>query len=530
MKGDFSRDSFDAKHHFSRVLLQQGRVTLDADPNEQADILLHCLRTLARDLIGAWAGPSDALGFELLLDTTTDPAHPTLSVSAGRYYVDGILVENDAACDYARQPDATPPASDALLQRLASQLDGDVWVYLDVWERHVSWIEDDAIREPALGGPDTCTRTKVVWQLRSVARETLLASLKARLKVAQARLKAAVSAKDAVPVKALTAWVDRLKASSAVLGAAGPERNDCAAPLAALEGLADLDVARLAARLDPGQQIKDPCVLSPDALYRGVENQLYRVEVHHGNADSDSNAAGASGVERSPTFKWSRDNGSVATRWLGTHGKDLIVANARGFSANTWVELSDDTTDLQGGPGVLVRLVKVEGDRLSVDAETLSPLALTPAMRNPKVRRWDQRDSGDIQLDAGAVPVREASATDPAWCDLEDGIQVQFSAGGRYRSGDYWLIPARVATGDIDWPRRVDGEVTSWQLQPPHGVEHHHAPLGFVGLDAAGVLAATPCLCTIEPIRQCGAARAVNAGPADKLGDRLKPAGANRPK
>jgi hypothetical protein len=37
-----------------------------------------------------------------------------------------------------------------------------------VWERHVTWIEDDSIREPALGGPDTCTRAKVTWQVKAL--------------------------------------------------------------------------------------------------------------------------------------------------------------------------------------------------------------------------------------------------------------------------------------------------------------------------------------------------------------------------
>ena len=39
-------------------------------------------------------------------------------------------------------------------------------VYLDVWERHITALEDDDIREKALGGPDTATRTKVVWQVK----------------------------------------------------------------------------------------------------------------------------------------------------------------------------------------------------------------------------------------------------------------------------------------------------------------------------------------------------------------------------
>ena len=37
-RGDFSRDTFDPSKHFLRVLMQQGRVSLDADWNEQTDI------------------------------------------------------------------------------------------------------------------------------------------------------------------------------------------------------------------------------------------------------------------------------------------------------------------------------------------------------------------------------------------------------------------------------------------------------------------------------------------------------------
>src|SRR5713226_3899059 len=57
MGGDFSRNTFDASKHFSRVLMQQGRVQLDADFNEQGAILLSRLRLLARDLLGRHAAP-----------------------------------------------------------------------------------------------------------------------------------------------------------------------------------------------------------------------------------------------------------------------------------------------------------------------------------------------------------------------------------------------------------------------------------------------------------------------------------------
>lgn len=38
MKGDFIRNTFDLLKHYSRVLMQQGRVRVDADWNEQNSI------------------------------------------------------------------------------------------------------------------------------------------------------------------------------------------------------------------------------------------------------------------------------------------------------------------------------------------------------------------------------------------------------------------------------------------------------------------------------------------------------------
>ncbi len=74
MKGDFTRDTFDPLKHFSRVLMQQGRVQIDADWNEQTSILLHYLRTLAADILGPHAGPLGALGFEIVTNETPGAA------------------------------------------------------------------------------------------------------------------------------------------------------------------------------------------------------------------------------------------------------------------------------------------------------------------------------------------------------------------------------------------------------------------------------------------------------------------------
>src|SRR6476620_9486704 len=92
MKGDYSNDTFDPAKHFTRVLMQQGRVQLDSDWNEQAAILLHYLQNLARDLIGPHGGPKVSPGLEIgVIDK--DEKIEDLSIGTGRYYVDGILSE-----------------------------------------------------------------------------------------------------------------------------------------------------------------------------------------------------------------------------------------------------------------------------------------------------------------------------------------------------------------------------------------------------------------------------------------------------
>jgi hypothetical protein len=277
----------------------------------------------------------------------------------------------------------------------------------------------------------------------------------------------------------------------------GANVSSCAAPLGKLMAVSS---ALMAARMNPGAKAKNPCVTSPDSRYRG-ENQLYRVEVH----DPGSSATA--------TFKWSRDNGSNASRWLGTAGQDVKVARGTGFSAGNWIELTDDTQDLAGVPGPLVRLAKVDGNKLTVDPDSLPNAAATAwndQLINPKVRRWDQITNSAVQLVGGAVPIVEQTASADSWIPLEQEIQVQFSAGGQYVTGDYWLIPARVATGDIEWPPKTDAtgqpiienDAVVPDPLPPDGVEHHYAPLGFFSV-LGNALTLGSCRCTFDPSSSC---------------------------
>jgi Family of unknown function (DUF6519) len=142
MKGDFSRLTFRLGRRFTSVRLQQGRVILDSDWNEQADIRDHLERVRLEDVLGSSAVPADG-GFAVI------PDRRDLSLSAGRIYVGGLVCELD---------DALPlvPVSAAGRTDL---------IYLDAWERHLTAVDDPDLLEVALGGADTTTRLQVTWKV-----------------------------------------------------------------------------------------------------------------------------------------------------------------------------------------------------------------------------------------------------------------------------------------------------------------------------------------------------------------------------
>lgn len=152
MKGDFSRLTYDQEKRFSRVFMQQGRVQLDADWNEQVSIFSESIRSLTADVIGPHGGTTDT-SFKIA------PGETGFVIQKGRYYVQGIGCTN--ATDQPFDKQAHYPLAEPLT-------DGKYLVYLDVWERHVTAAEDDSIREVALGGADTSSRGQIVWQVKTL--------------------------------------------------------------------------------------------------------------------------------------------------------------------------------------------------------------------------------------------------------------------------------------------------------------------------------------------------------------------------
>ena len=137
----------------------------------------------------------------------------------------------------------------------------------------------------------------------------------------------------------------------------------------------------------------DPCLLPPGGGYTGVENQLYRVEIH------DSGPLGVA------TYKWSRDNATVATQVLAIPALDRLVVDSTGrdavlrFNAGDWVEVTDDDQELQGRPGEMRKIRAVDDvtrtllleQALPANVFALNSQSQTDPTRHTRVRRWDQQ-------------------------------------------------------------------------------------------------------------------------------------------
>lgn len=447
MKGDFTRDTFRAGRHSWGVLRQQGRVDLDADWNEQVRIARHhrILRTV--DLIGRVGGAEETAGFEV------EVAGGAVSISAGRYYVGGVLCENDAPVDFDDQPDGNP-------EEALPDAEGLHLAYLDVWDRQVTAQVDPTIREVALGGPDTATRATTAWQVRT----TPLAGASPELAAAMAALAAARAAGDDEAEEAALQEIRTL-----AWGAL------CADPLPLEGGSLEPGTGTMAARASAeADTASDPCRFEPGGGYRRLENRLYRVEIHE---------AGGIGAA---TFKWSRDNGSLAfgvEQFLDspTATTRLVVRrlgfdSTRSLRRDDWVEVVSDEDERAGRSGTLVQIAEDPdpADRILVLS---SPVDVVDLGLHPIVRRWDGAE----------ITVRNT------WTELEDGVEVRFAAGD-FHPGDYWTIPARTNTADVEWPPHPsypgDAPAGAPMQLPPAGIERRRAPLAVLAHDGSELVAA----------------------------------------
>jgi Family of unknown function (DUF6519) len=417
MYGDMSRLLDGLSGHFSGVLAQQGRLLLDSELNEQNAILLDYLRVLTTDLIGPFAGPEHHAGFKVEPVFRGDGKARAVRLGPGRYYVYGLRCE-------APHP---PPNREYAI----GVQDGKFVVYLVVWEQSVSANQAPELLDPALPAdmPDTTRRRQVRW--RVVAGRTLPRRDQDLTDMNRESIIRAFHEYDADP----------------------PERPT------------------LAARPHSGGEPEPGPAAAPVPWgYRGVENQLYRVEVYRGGQSEEA------------TFVWSRNNGIPEFGLAALSDPDgLGVRTAtlrrgwydarQGLEVGDWVELVDDTWAPLGMPAALMQVKWVSLATREVKLQDGKGHRDFDPERHPLLRRWDQWP--DNPAASQGIPVGEAHGK---WFELEDGVQIRFDTSrAYYEHGDYWLIPARTSAGLL-WPRSPEGPVSL----PPHGPVRLLAPLALV--------------------------------------------------
>ena len=441
MPGDYSRTTFKRENFYSGVLKQQGRVQLDADDNEQLSIQHYRDETEAIDVIGQAGFPKKTDGFKIDIA----PGGQDLTIGAGRFYLEGLLCELDQPSTYATQPYLPNPEFSSQPSPPTSPPSGSVQlpagtylVYLDAWKREITALDNDAIREVALGGPDTAARLQNIWQVKL--------------------LEVGTTSPPSSP----------------------PAVIDCKSPLPEFEQETAPGTGKLNAQTVPVPPEESACLLPPETGYTRLENQLYRVEVHTG------------GPRTSATFKWSRDNASVETTISSIAGAVLTVASlgkdqVLNFAPGQWVEIVDPESTLKATPNALVQIDSIGPGPNEITLK--SSVAALAGLEGLKLRRWDQ--SGVSATSAGL------SANLATWIDLEEGIQVSFETGD-YKAGDYWLIPARTATGKIEWPSDSSGPLA----QSPHGIKHHYCRLALVESDGATLSLIADCRKPFPPLTE----------------------------
>jgi hypothetical protein len=500
MKGDFSRFNFDPRKHYAGVLHQQGRVWLDSDWNEDVLERLDQLRQQLTDLIGRSGVPEPGTAFQI--SPGRSGVVDDFLIGAGRCYVNGVLCQLDANASYMSQPDLPQP------DRLSLPGDGSTslaLVFLEVWDRLITYLEDNTLREVALQGPDTAARLKTVAQVKVVKLPSSLTDFsdQSLAKFLPTSGNGTLTTLQTPPILApdpcqlpdpgnFTGRENHLYRvqihdAGDVLGASAasvPLAADASAGALTLT----LKTALNANQIDATQRAGNITVIenggtSERVPVSGISIDGKTLALAQGLRNSYATGANAAVAVGVATFKWARDNASFAvgatvqndgvTLTLSSLGRDTATA----LRIGDLVEITSDPSELGPAQGFLTSLAAVpDPDSLTIVLNDPVPNSLTtqgatsPPTSPPAVsiaqpnfplvlRRWDGRGDANATYNDTSTPAM----------NLGDGVHIQFG-GSNLRPGDYWNFTTRSA----------DGSIQSLQDAAPAGITRHRCPLAVV--------------------------------------------------
>lgn len=526
MKGDFSRNSFDPSKQYSSVRMQQGRVQIDADWNEQMDITDYYNRLFTEDFLGQAIGPSSGAGFKI------SGSDADFNIGMGRYYVNGLLLENLNDTTYTAQP-YYPTTIDTLspFDNTPNSVNNIYVAYLEIWQQSVSMTDDVDIAETALNGADTATRLRnipqvkllhAVWDGSLTLKYTVLfdpsssnSAVQQNVQRWQALNKRLISSSN-TNISQLTPQVsDSLSlqnqlyrteihqaSATATVQSIDIPTNKITLQLVAAAGQSSWNTGDALQMSTDARQLVGMAadVVTIDTV-SNTNNTVVITATISGALGSDivmNSTVNIPNVKpntttiyhSTATFKWSRDNASVNTTCAivanGSDGaKYDITVHAipqdgiSGFNLYQWLELSLPDWELQGKAGNMVQITGVSGNTLTVSGAVDATIITA---KNAIARRWDTETTS---ITSQAVNPVTSITTNPA-VNLEKGLSITFS-GSDFKVGDYWLIPSRMANNSknkrITWP--LDS-ANNFIAQPPQGIQRVYAPLAILQRTATG--------------------------------------------
>ncbi len=473
MAGDCARVSYDPSRKWRGLVAQQGRVTVEADWNEAASIDQEHDRRVTLDVVGPAGTPDGGYTVTPVPPTGSPPAGTPgdFTVGQGTLYVGGQRLDLDEPVTYSTQPDWLDHSTDPLWVAPAVPTPTATsyeLVYLLASEQEVSAVEDPALADVALGGPDTMQRQRILQHF----------------------------VRQASPSGTCDGSWSAFQSSLADLGL----RFDAASTMIRSATTLQVSFPDIPAA---------PSLCQPVATggYLGAENQMIRVMV----AGADTSGG--------PIIVWGFDDASFLYR--------VTSATYDPGSQTTTLTLATAPPDCFHFP-VLGQAVEVLRDAAQLTASDYiaSPAGLVSTLtanydnvQNTVTIAGELPDDYVSALQTPQLYLRVwqamAAAPDGVATELDGtGVAVTLtSSTGIFHAGDFWRFALRPIQPALVYPARI-----LEQPQPPDGLRTWACPLAVLTWDGGSPTAAScvrPFSGLVELTASMGGCCTVNVGPSD---------------
>jgi Family of unknown function (DUF6519) len=437
MGSDRARVSYDAGQQYRSVVMQQGRVAVEADWNEAQLIASEETRHEALDFVGPAGTPGN--GYAISMTTGSFD----FDIGAGVMYVGGMRAWLPEGLQYSQQQrndwmDWSNDASWVPVPTTAPTT--NEYVYLFLREQEVSAVEDSDLKDIALGGPDTAQRSRLVQHV--VRLETAGTDCPSALATAQ------------------TTWAGE-----------GFTLNELDYSVASF--------AQLQVGFVPPSTPPTPCDPVAQSGYLGADNQLIRVQVSDPKASPQcllwgyDDASFLYGVTVTSATSVTLQSAPVDAEHIPQSGQVVEILMPAGLLSNGQYIAAPTGQIFTLGASAYDPDSKILTLPSSLDVSLYGDgTSNNPSPPQVFLRVWE----GTLPITPGTYQMLPNT-----------GVQVNLTSTNTnnvFRGGDYWMFAVRPALATLVYPERY----TSGP-QPPDGPREWICPLAVLTWTAATPIA-----------------------------------------